>query len=76
VKKWKPLTGKDKIMNGDVRWGVAGNPNTPIKLLEELAKDEDRDVRGGVAGNPNTPIKLLEELAKDYYEEEEDSEDE
>jgi pentose-5-phosphate-3-epimerase len=49
-----------------VRGGVARNPNTPIKILEELAKDEDEGVRGGVARNPNTPIKLLEELAKDY----------
>jgi hypothetical protein len=30
---------KGKIMSVDVRRDVAGNPNTPIKLLEELAKD-------------------------------------
>jgi hypothetical protein len=48
-----------------VRGGVAKNPNTPIKLLQELAKDKDEYVRRDVARNPNTPIKLLQELAKD-----------
>jgi hypothetical protein len=32
-------------MSVDVRCAVAANPNTPIKLLEELAKDENWNVR-------------------------------
>jgi hypothetical protein len=43
------------------------NPNTPIKILEILATDEDYDVRYGVAGNPNTPANALEQLATDEY---------
>ena len=44
---------------------LAGNPNTPIPILKQLAKDQDADVRGRVAGHPNTPIPVLEQLAKD-----------
>ena len=48
-----------------VRSSVAENPNTPVELLQQLAKDEDIGVRRDVAGNPNTPIPLLEKLAED-----------
>ena len=48
---------KNEILNGN--WGVrrsaAGNPNTPVEVLTELAKDGDCDVRRSAAGNPNTP---------------------
>ena len=48
---------KNEILNSD--WGVrrsaAGNPNTPVEVLTELAKDSDCDVRRSAAGNPNTP---------------------
>lgn len=48
---------KNEILNSD--WGVrrnaAGNPNTPVEVLTELAKDSDCDVRYNAAGNPNTP---------------------
>jgi hypothetical protein len=47
-----------------MRVKLAGNPATPVVVLEALAKDEDSDVRRAVAGNPSTPVKLLEEIAK------------
>lgn len=58
---------KNEILNSDcdVRRYAAGNPNMPIDVLSELAKDSDYDVRCFVAENPNTPIDVLTELAKD-----------
>jgi hypothetical protein len=47
-----------------IRYCIAKYPNTPIYLLEQLAKD-DTYVRKHVALNPSTPIYLLEELARD-----------
>lgn len=41
---------------------LAKNKNTPVKILEELAK---REVRCYVAGNPNTSVETLRILAKD-----------
>ena len=35
------------------------DPNTPIPVLKQLAKDKDADVRGRVAEHPNTPIPVL-----------------
>lgn len=45
---------KNEILNSDyiVRCLVAGNSNTPVDVLMELAKDRDCDVRRNVAGNP------------------------
>ena len=45
---------KNEILNSDydVRISVARNPNTPIDVLTELAKDSDCDVRRNVARNP------------------------
>ena len=58
---------KNEILNSD--WGVrrsaAGNPNTPVEVLTELAKDSEWGVRRSAAGNPNTPVEVLTELAKD-----------
>ena len=58
---------KDDILKSDcdIRSSAAGNPNTPIDALMELAKDSDCYVRSSAAGNPNTPIDALTELAKD-----------
>ena len=44
---------------------MALNPNIPLDVLRELAKDEDEDVRGQVAANPNTPMDALRDLAQD-----------
>ena len=48
---------KNEILNSDcgVRYSAAGNPNTPVEVLTELAKDSDCGVRYSAAGNPNTP---------------------
>ena len=58
---------KNEILNSDcnVRRSAAGNPNTPVEVLTELAKDSDWGVRRNAAGNPNTPVEVLTELAKD-----------
>ena len=48
---------KNDILNSDcdVRSSAAGNPNTPVDTLVELAKDNHWAVRSSAAGNPNTP---------------------
>ena len=58
---------KNEILNSscDVRYSAAGNPNTPVEVLTELAKDSDWGVLRSAAGNPNTPVEALTELAKD-----------
>ena len=58
---------KNEILNSDweVRAKVAENPNTPVDVLMELAKDSDIVVRRRVACNSNTPVDVLIELAKD-----------
>ena len=45
---------KNEILNSDweVRAKVAENPNTPVDVLTELAKDSDCDVRRNAARNP------------------------
>lgn len=45
---------KNEILssNRDVRYYVAGNPNTPAEILAELAKDSDCDVRSNAARTP------------------------
>lgn len=44
---------------------VAQNSHTPVKMLQQLAKDKNHHVRRCVASNHNTPIELLESLALD-----------
>mgnify|MGYP000834977632 CR=1 FL=1 len=58
---------KNEILNSDcdVRCFVAGNPNTPVDVLTELAKDRDWYIRSYAAGNPNMLVDVLTELAKD-----------
>ena len=57
INKRKYLMEKNEILNSDcdVRRTAAGNPNTPVDVLTELAKDSDWYVRRTAAGNPNTP---------------------
>ncbi len=38
--------------NSEVRMNAARNPNTPVDVLTELAKDSDCDVRRHAACNP------------------------
>ena len=48
---------KNEILNSDsdARLSAAGNPNTPVEVLTELAKDSNWSIRLSAAGNPNTP---------------------
>ena len=54
--------------DADVRYGVAGNPNTPAEVLMKLAEDEDKWVRQEVAYNRSTPVEILRKLAEDEEE--------
>ena len=47
---------KDESASPYVREGVASNPKSPKKILEDLSKDIDPNVRIQVALNPKTPI--------------------
>lgn len=38
---------------------VAGNPNTPVAILEQLSKDDDSRVRAAVAQNQSTRVETL-----------------
>jgi len=51
-----------------VRLAMAGNLNTPVTILEQLAKDGDSRVRRGVAENHNTPVAVLEQLATSAWD--------
>lgn len=57
---------KNEVLNSDcdVRVSVARNPNTPVDVLMELAKDSDIVVRRRVACNSNTPVDVLIELER------------
>lgn len=57
------VLSKDKWK--DVRYEVAGNPNTPGVVLSILAHDKFSDVRLNVAKNPNTPRDTLSILSTD-----------
>ena len=52
---------KNEILNSscDVRRSAAGNPNTPVEVLTELAKDGDWGVRCRAAGN-RKPLKVVD----------------
>ena len=52
-------------MNVEEKKEQAKDPNTPIKILEELSKDSHYSIRCLVAKNPNTPVRILETLFKD-----------
>ncbi len=48
-----------------VRYIVAGNPNTPREVLAKLSTDVLETVRRRVAENPRTPAGVLAQLAHD-----------
>ena len=52
-----------------VRWGVAENPNTLIRDIIYLSKDDDYGVRLGVVCNENTPIEIIKKLMADKEKE-------
>ena len=47
------------------RAAFASATDTPVTVLEALAKDKDGEVRREVAKNPSTPVAVLEALARD-----------
>jgi len=47
-----------------VQWSLAGNPNTPVDLLEALPRAKDKYVAHGLAYNSSTPLSILRELAR------------
>ena len=47
----KVLVKLAKAEDINVRYNIARNPNTPAKVLAELAKDENSIIRGTAAGN-------------------------
>ena len=52
-------------MKDRYRYVIAGNPNTPLRVLLKLVEDEDRFVRRRVAENSKVPEALLLQLARD-----------
>jgi len=58
---------KNEILNSDcdVRVSVAGNPNTPVDVLTELAKDSDWCVRSYAACNPKLKEVLTDKNKSD-----------
>ncbi len=48
-----------------VRYFIAGNPNTPIYILEFLSNDKEWLVRIRVAENQSAPIHVLDKLSED-----------
>lgn len=44
---------------------AASDPNTPARILAQLAEDTDQAVREAVASNPQTPLDVLAKLATD-----------
>ena len=50
--------------DGDVRMAVAGNENTPPKVLSSLSRGNGF-VMTAVAANPNTPLEDLKRLSED-----------
>jgi len=59
----KPQKGDFDMLH--IRRVVAGNPNTPAKVLDRLSQDPFSIIRRHVAGNPRTPKDILRRLAMD-----------
>ena len=48
-----------KNMTNDKKIELTGDPNTPVDVLRELAKDDNWVVRAAVGANPRTSSTLL-----------------
>ena len=53
---------------GDINIGIASNPNCPIDLLENLAKDENqaKDVYIAIVNNPATPKNIIKSTIEKF----------
>lgn len=58
---YQPVTERRKLQE------LADNLRTPISMLEDLAKGDDRDIRFRVARNAAAPERTLRVLARDRY---------
>jgi|688.fasta_scaffold04876_2 hypothetical protein len=61
---------KEDNFDGDDRMilqYIAGNPNTPTKVLKGLAELNSIRIRSELAKNDNTPLEALEILANDVF---------
>ena len=58
----KAASGKSANYH-EIRWLIAGCPNTPAEVLEVLAQCAKRQIVARVAGNPQTPAQVLAALA-------------
>jgi len=47
---------------------LAGNPSTPLEILNDLANSSDTSIRTGVGKNPNASKKILDKLSRDSDE--------
>jgi len=58
------LSADDSV---DVLAGLGRNPNSPGKLLAQIARHRDRDVRRAVILNMQAPLEVLKEFLHDPY---------
>lgn len=68
--KIKRLRMMAESMIPQIRATAAGNPSTPVEVLERLADDRSLSVRSWVARNPNCPSELHFQFAWDEHEDE------
>ena len=59
------LTEAARVRKTASRVIAAMSPNTPVAVLERLARDDHPRVRAFVAGNPSCPVEALEVLRSD-----------
>jgi hypothetical protein len=52
----------------DLDYWIAGNPKTPVELLNGFSKHENENIRSSVAVNPSTPTETLDILMIDENE--------
>ena len=52
----------------DLDYWIAGNPKTPVELLNKFSKHENENIRSSVAVNPSTPADTLDSLMIDENE--------
>lgn len=63
--KRERLTRMARDVRVPIRAAVAGNPDTPRRVLALLAQDESSSVRAWVARNFRTPVRVLKRLSND-----------
>jgi len=54
--------------DSDMSYWIAGNPNSPVALLNQFSENENENIRSSVAVNPSTPAETLDKLMIDENE--------